>query len=347
MADNYEINYDDERFTQVEEDKREALTNMEQTYSGMVSESDRYYDKQIQASKQWADDQSKLQQEQTDFAIEQIEQQKDQAHKDYIKEQSGSYQDWQKQSNQYGAEAEKMAAGGLQGTGYSESSQVSMYNTYQNRVASARQSYSQAVLNYNNAIKDARLQNNAKLAEIAYQALQQQLELSLQGFQYKNQLLLEQANKKMELENLYYNRYLDVLSQINTENALQEQIRQYNESLAEDKRQFDEQMAYTKSKSGGGGGGSSRSSWGEADGDDEGNDGPILKGSESASGIGKAIAGGIASLGMGPLSEQGLIDRINEGKVSVTQTEDGSYELKRNSNLGVAQALLDKFTWLK
>ena len=228
---NYSVNYDDERFTQVEADKNDALTELESTYSDMIANSDKYYQDQINASKDWADKQSQLQQDNTDFTIEQINQQKEQAHKDYVKEQSGAYVDWQKQSNQYGTEAEKMASAGLTGTGFSESSQVSMYNTYQNRVATARESYNQAVLNYNNGIKDAQLQNNAALAEIAYNALQQQLELSLQGFQYKNNLILEQANKKTELNNTYYNRYLDVLNQINTENAMAEDVRQFNETM--------------------------------------------------------------------------------------------------------------------
>lgn len=227
---NYDIDYKDDRFGKVESDKNQALTQLEQTYGGMIESSDKYFDAQIQASKDWADKQSQIQQEQTDFAIEQIEQQKQQANKDYQKEQSGAYVDWRKQSNQYGTEAEKMASAGLANTGFSESSQVSMYNTYQNRVATARESYNKAVLNYNNAIKDAQLQNNAALAEIAYQSLQQQLELSLQGFQYKNQLILEQANKRTELDNIYYNRYQDVLQQINTENALAEDIRQFNEN---------------------------------------------------------------------------------------------------------------------
>lgn len=228
---NYNINYDDERFAQVESEKSEALTDLEQTYGGMVGESDKYYQAQIDASKDWADKQQQLQQEQTDFTIEQIEQQKDKAHKDYLKEQSGAYVDWQKQSNQYGSEAEKMASAGLDRTGFSESSQVSMYNTYQNRMMSARETYNQAVLNYDNSIKDARLQNNAVLAEIAYQALQQQLELSLQGFQYKNQLLLDQYDKKMQVQNMYHQQWLDVLNQMNTENALAEQVRQFNEGL--------------------------------------------------------------------------------------------------------------------
>jgi hypothetical protein len=260
------VNYNDERFKEVETEKKEALTELEQTYGGMVKESDQYYQAQIDASKQWEATQKANQQAQTDFAIEKIEQQKDQTTKDYTKEQSGAYVDWQKESNRYGANAEAMASQGLINTGYGESSQVRMYNTYQNRVATARESYNLAIMNYNNAIKDAQLQNNSALAEIAYTALQQQLELSLQGFQYKNQLILEQASKKKELEDTYHERYQDVLAQINQENALAEQIRQYNESLAEEKRQFNEQMAEDKRRyeaslsasSGGSSGGSAR-----------------------------------------------------------------------------------------
>lgn len=249
VTPNYDIDYNDSRFGKVESDKKQALTELEQTYAGMLGQSDKFYNDQIQASKDWADKQTEIQNAQTDFAIEQIEQQKDKAHKDYLKEQSASYVDWQKQSDRYGVNAEKMAASGLWNTGYSETSQVSMYNAYQNRVAMARESYNNAVLNYNNSIKDAQLQNNAALAEIAYNALQQQLELSLEGFQYKNQLLLDQANKKLEIDNMYYNRYQDVLQQINTENAMKEDIRQYNETMkwqteqAELDRLHDEHMA--------------------------------------------------------------------------------------------------------
>ena len=266
MATNYDINYNDQRFTQVEADKQVALNDLEQTYSGMINNADKYYQDQIDASQKWADKQTQLQQEQTDFAIEKIEQQKQWAQKDYIKEQSGAYVDWQKQSNQYGANAEAMAAQGLAGTGYSESSQVSMYNTYQNRISTAREAYMRAVQNYDNSITEARLQNNSLLAEIAYNALQQQLELSLQGFQYKNQLILDKTAQKLQVDQMYYSRYQDVLQQLNHENAmaeqirqfnasqameqarLEEQIRQFNASLAEEQRQYNETMAWQKAQ---------------------------------------------------------------------------------------------------
>jgi hypothetical protein len=95
----------------------------------------------------------------------------------------------------------------------------------------ARESYSKAVLNYDNAIKEAMMQNNTVLAEIAYKALQDQLELSLTGFQYKNSLVMQKTEAESALNNQYYQRWQDVLSQINQENAMAEQIRQHNQEL--------------------------------------------------------------------------------------------------------------------
>ena len=219
------VNNNDERINNVEYDKYNAFNESDKTFDKMINESDWYFQNQINASTEWGKTQSQLQQDRTDFTIEQIEQQKKQANKDYVKEQSGAYADWQKESNRYGVNAEQQASAGLQNTGYSESSQVSMYNAYQNRVATARESYNKAVLNYDNAIKEARLQNNSALAEIAYNTLQTSLELSLQGFQYKNQLVLEKANARREIDNNYWSRYQDVFNQINTEKALAETIR--------------------------------------------------------------------------------------------------------------------------
>lgn len=376
-GNNYEINYDDERFGQVESDKKQAMTELEQTYGGMIDQSDSFYQAQIDASKQWADKQQQIQQEQTDFTIEQIEQQKAQAQKDYTKEQSGAYVDWQKQSNQYGVEAERQAAAGMDGTGFSESMQVSMYNTYQNRVAVARESYTRAVLNYDNAIKDARLQNNAALAEIAYQALQQQLELSLQGFQYKNNLILEQTNKKLEVDQMYHNRYLDVLNQINTENAMNEQIRQFNmeyeesvrqfneeiarlkkkddeeskrqaqelelkkQQLEEEKRQFDAQMALKTTSSGGGSGGSNTS----INKSTENNSSSVDKTSGSGATIDNKS---VIALGYGPISASTLANKVATGEVTATQNGNTiTFKKNATSSLAAGQALLNKYTLVK
>lgn len=231
------IDYNDQRFKQVESEKQSALDNANNTYNTMINNSDKYYQDQIQASKDYATKQQEIQQANTDFAIEKIEQQKEQTEKDYTKEQKGAYADYQKQTNDYGVNAEQMASSGLSNSGYSESSKVSMYNTYQNRVATARDSFDRSILNYNNGIKDAQLQNNSALAEIAYNALQKQLELGLQGFQYKNSLLESQLNMQQTIENTYQNKWQSVLDQMNKDREFQESVRQYNESLAFQKQQ--------------------------------------------------------------------------------------------------------------
>ncbi len=266
----YKINYEDERFKAVENEKQDRLNEVNNTYNNMINQSDEFFQRQVDAAKDYATTQQDLQNQQTDLAINEINQAKEKVEKDYQREQRGAYSDWQKESNRYGVGAEQRAANGLGYTGYSESSQVNLYNTYQNRVSTARESYNLAVQNYDNKIAEARLANNSKLAEIAYNALKQELELNLNGFQYKNTLLLDQINKQQNINDTYYARWKNVLDQMNTENALAESIRQYNEKMAyqrERDRIADEQWQkqYDLSKkassssrrSSGGGGGTS------------------------------------------------------------------------------------------
>lgn len=246
MSDKYAVNYEDERFKSVQNEQSQKVTETENLYDSMISDSDKYYQEQINASKDWANKQQEIQQQQTDFAVEKINQQKEQTQKDYIKEQKGAYSDWQKESNKYGTNAENLASSGLSNGGYAQSLQVSMWNTYQNRKASARESLNNAIQNYDNSIKEAQLANNSALAQIAANALQQELELSLQGFQYKNQLLQQKQSQVQSINDNYYNRYQNVLAQINAEIERQKEHDIWYEEFKENQRQYDEESALRK-----------------------------------------------------------------------------------------------------
>lgn len=226
----------DPRLINVNNQKQASLNEMNNKYNTMINDSASYYQNLINTTKDYENKQQQLQQQNTDFTIEKLEQQKQQSRQDYIKEQKGAYTDYQKAIDQYGVDAEQRASTGMSNTGYSETSRMTAFNTYQNRYSSAKQSYDRAVLNYDNGIKEARLQNNSVLAEIAYNSLKEQLELSLEGFQYKNQLIQQQFSNKMDIESLYETKYNNVLNQINTENQLAEQRRQFNAQLAESRR---------------------------------------------------------------------------------------------------------------
>ena len=287
----YEINYNDERFQQVNNEKATALNKVNSTYNEMMSNSDQNYQAIIDASKDYATQQQQLQQQQTDFAIEKVNQQQKQAEQDYTKEQKASYVDYQKATNQYGANAEAMASQGMTNTGYAESSRIQAFTTYQNRYATARESYNRAVLEFENAKKEYTLANNSKLAEIAYNALQTQLETTLQQFQYKNTLLQAQLEAQRQTENDYYTRWQNVLSQMNTENSLAEQIRQYNESMAYQKQRdaiedAQWQKQFNASYGGSSGGSSSTKLTSESSGSKSGSSGSssLKDGSNNTSG---------------------------------------------------------------
>ena len=244
------VNYDDERFQQVTREQNQAIQNVQNTYNNMIAKTQQYYDAQAKAAEDYGNQQKALQQQNTDFTIQKIEQQKERAEQDYTKEQKGAYVDWQKQSNRYGVNAEQMASQGLRNGGYSESSQVSMYNQYQNRVGTARDSYNRAVQDYDNSITEARLTNSAKLAEIAYNSLKTKLEINLKGFESGNQLLLNQINALNAEKDRYYSRWQDVLKQINYENELAEQQRRYEEQMGLERQA--QQAAASARVSGGG-----------------------------------------------------------------------------------------------
>lgn len=214
---NYEIDPNDSRLTAVKNEEKTELSNLEKTYADMQTNTDEYYDKLTKGWDQYEKDQTDLQKQRNELTIQGTEQDIDDLKKDYTKEQSGAYVDWQKQSNQYGTESEKMAATGLANTGFSESSQVSMYNQYQNRVAVARESFIRAETDFKNQIAEAKLQNSSILAEIAFNTLQKKTELAIEQAQYKNQLLQDFTTQKAALKQTYLQRYQNVLNQMQAE----------------------------------------------------------------------------------------------------------------------------------
>ncbi len=238
MSVNYEVDYNDPRLKSARDGEADELKESDNLYDTMASDTKEQYDKLIDAADKNAETQTKLQQEQTDFTIKQIEQQKEQLEKDYQKEQAAAYTDYQKQIDPYGVNAEQMAAQGMSGSGYSESSKVRMYNAYQNRVAVARDVAERAKVEYDNAMTEARLQNSSILAEIAATAYETKLKLSLESFQQQNSLILQKVSARNAIEAKYDDKWLTTLDTIIAELELEEKARQFDESLKEEQRQF-------------------------------------------------------------------------------------------------------------
>ena len=231
------VNYDDERFTKVEQDKQNELNKYNQTYDNLIAERDKFTQQQQDYVDNWKTTQEQSANDNLNHQLDLYNQQKEKAEKEYQNEAKASYIDYQKEVDKYGVSRENVVANGLSNSGYAESSKVDMYNTYQNRVATAKESLNNIKLEFDNAIKEAQLSNNATLAELALQQMQQKLEIALEGFNYKDTQTQNKLNWEYNLNNTYYDRYKDVENQINYENEQAEAIRQYNEQMAYQKEQ--------------------------------------------------------------------------------------------------------------
>ena len=231
----YDVNYDDKRFKDVENEKQSELNKYNETYDNLINERNNFTKEQQDMVDRWENTQKDVANKNLEYQKDLIEQQRKKSEQAYQNEAKASYIDYQKEIDKYGVSRENVVNNGLSNSGYAESSKVDMYNTYQNRLGTARKSMQDAGIEFDNAIRQAQLSNDEKLAQNALKALQDKLNIALEGFNYKSDQENNRLNWNNTINNNYYNRYKDVESQINYENE-----------QAEAARQFDEQMAYQR-----------------------------------------------------------------------------------------------------
>ena len=318
----YSVNYDDDRFKQVENEKQSQLEQYNKAYDDLINERNTFTQQQQDYVDNWKATQEQLANDNLKHQIDLYNQQKDKAEQDYQREARASYADYQKEVDRYGVSRENVVNNGLSNSGYAESSKVDMYNAYQNRLANARKSLGDIKLEFDNAIKEATLQNNATLAENALTALRQKLDIALEGFNYKDTQTQNKLTWQNNITNNYYNRYKDVEKQINYENEQAEAIRQFNEQMAYKKEQdriaqqnWEREYALQQARLySSGGGGSSGGSGGSGGGTvlTSGGNGSSGGTSSNSAGTGNYSAGGGGtSKGVGTVRYSSLTDAVS------------------------------------
>ena len=122
----YNVNYNDSRFTQLEQEKQSELNKYNQTYDALIDERNQFTNQQQNLVDQWQTTQNQIANDNLNHQIDLYNQQKDKAEQAYQKEAKASYIDYQKETDRYGVSREQMAQNGLSNSGYSESSKVNM-----------------------------------------------------------------------------------------------------------------------------------------------------------------------------------------------------------------------------
>lgn len=239
---NTSLNNAQSQLSGLDAEKQQLINDYTANYNDQLAKYENLQNQQKEYIDTWAETQKNTQQAQTDYNVGLINQNKEQAQKQTDAELGDAYVDYQKGLNQFGGNAEAMASNGLAGSGFSKNQEIAMNITYQNRVGTAKAALTKANADYDNQIQQALLNNDAALAEIALNQMQQSYQLALQGFEYKTNLYNNKLAYETDLSDTYFNRKQSLQDDINYYNSQLAQINQYQIEQAQWEREFAQQQ---------------------------------------------------------------------------------------------------------
>ena len=174
------------------------------------------YANNINQQNEWLNESEKIQNEQIDAntkqTLNEIEQQRKYTQQDFNKEARGAYQDYKNLVNPYGVQAENIYSNGLGNSGYSETSKLNAYNTYQNRYATARESTDRLMEDFNNQMTQAQLEGNRELAQVALNKLQTQMDNLWNQLNFDSSLAQNKVNYNQWLDEFNYQKQQDEIA---------------------------------------------------------------------------------------------------------------------------------------
>lgn len=180
----------------------------------LTNQSNELLDKSVQAQNQAVDLGVQKAQQQTEFNKQQYDKQADE-------QARALYTDYKKQSSQYGANAEQMLASGLGNSGYSESSQVNMYNSYQKNYTS--------LINETNKLK---AEADQQLTQAMFDADINKAQIQASMYTQKISLALQEYQLKFQQDQFAYQRYSDALAQDRWEKEYALNLESHNADMA-------------------------------------------------------------------------------------------------------------------
>jgi len=143
---------------------------------------------------------------QTQMSVDNLERQKADIEKNATQTNKALYQDYKKTSNPFGAQAENLASQGLGNSGYAETTQANLYNTYQQNITSTLNNARDLKADVDFQIQQARQTGNITIAQNALELYRQRM-----------QLLSEEYELRNNREQFLYQKEQDALSQNNWE----------------------------------------------------------------------------------------------------------------------------------
>lgn len=123
---------------------------------------------------------------QTQMNVDELEKNKAEIDEQAKKTNQGLYTEYKKASNPYGVNAEATYARGLGNSGYAETTQTNLYNTYQKNVTNTINNAQKLKSDFDFQISQARQNGDITLAQNALQIYMQKMQLLTEEYELRN-----------------------------------------------------------------------------------------------------------------------------------------------------------------
>lgn len=165
---------------------------------------------------------------------ERLARQKEDIDRETVQQNRAIYQDYRKNSNPFGVQAENLASQGLGNSGYAETTQARLYNTYQNNITATLNIARQLKSDVDFAINEAIKTGDITKGENAMKIYTQRMQLNAEEFDMRN-------NREQVLYQRQYQKDKDKI-----EDSWRN--KEWNYKVKQDKKQWDYQVKQDKNE---------------------------------------------------------------------------------------------------
>lgn len=181
---------------------------------------DRLTNKQNEMLDNSLQQQQNITNKQTELNVAELERNKQEIDKDTDKTNKALYSEYRKATNPYGSNAENLASQGLGNSGYAETTQTNLYNTYQKNITDTLNNARDLKADFDFQISKARQTGDITLAQNALAIYNQKMQLLTQEYELRN-----------NREQFLYQKDQDKLAQSNWEKEYAMQQNQWQQTF--------------------------------------------------------------------------------------------------------------------
>lgn len=224
----------------------DLINNTASTNNNPYGDIDELMKRQNSLLEQQQQQQNDIINKQTQMQIDEINRNKEEVDKETAKTNSGLYTEYKKATNPYGANAEALYSQGLGKSGYAESTQTSLYNTYQKNITDTINNANKIKSDFDFQIQQAKQNRDLSQAQFALELYKQKMNLLSQEYDLRANKEKDIYDRGIDERNYNYQVSRDQVSDNQWEKEYQRMLQQAEAQEKWNQKNYDYQVERDK-----------------------------------------------------------------------------------------------------